>query len=473
MPTRRHVIKTLSAAAAAFAVPARLGARQAPAPFESRRPAPAARKFRSEAVEAKIAEVTRAIADPELAWMFENCFPNTLDTTVRTGTRDGRPDTFVITGDIEAMWLRDSTAQVWPYLPLAKDDPALRRLIAGVVNRQTSCILIDPYANAFNEGPTGSPWAKDLPVMKPELHERKWEIDSLCYAIRLADGYWRTTGDGSCFDRRWKEAMALAVRTFREQQRKDGPGPYSFQRVTSWQPDNLPLNGFGNPTRKVGLIHSAFRPSDDACIFPFLVPSNMFAVVALGQLGEILSGEAGDAGLARECEALRREVSEALAAHAKAEHPRHGTLYAYEVDGFGNRVLMDDANVPSLLSLPYLGYCAKADPVYLNTRAFVLSPDNPYFYRGAVAEGVGSPHTPAGYIWHIALSMQGLTAADPAERERILDLLERTDAGTDLMHEGFSADDPSQFTRPWFAWANSLFSELVLEYCGLSNSASS
>src|SRR3974377_1597009 len=168
-----------------------------------RRPAVQKRNFTSEAVETKISEVKRSISDPELAWLFENCFPNTLDTTVRTGRRNSKPDTFVITGDIDAMWPRHSTAQVWPYLPLAKEDRKLKTLLAGVINRQTRCVLIDPYANAFNDGPTGGPWAKDLTRMRPELHERKWEIDSLCYPVRLAHGYWKTTGDTSPFDADW------------------------------------------------------------------------------------------------------------------------------------------------------------------------------------------------------------------------------------------------------------------------------
>src|SRR5579884_688171 len=188
-------------------------------PFPSRRPPRQKRKFTSKAVEAKIVEVSRSIQDPELAWLFTNCFPNTLDTTVRTSIIDGKPDTFVITGDIPAMWLRDSSAQVWPYLPLAKNDAALKRLLAGVVRRQTKCILIDPYANAFNEGPTGSPWARDLTAMKPELHERKWEIDSLCFPVRLAHGYWEVTGDTSPFDDEWLAAMKLVLQTFKVQQR--------------------------------------------------------------------------------------------------------------------------------------------------------------------------------------------------------------------------------------------------------------
>jgi meiotically up-regulated gene 157 (Mug157) protein len=455
----------------------------------SHRPPLEERKFTSQAVERTIGQVKAAISDPELAWLFENCFPNTLDTTVSFQILDGRPDTFVITGDIEAMWLRDSTAQVWPYLPLADRDEELKRLLAGVINRQTRCILIDPYANAFNEGPTGSQWEDDLTDMKPELHERKWEIDSLCYAIRLAHGYWTRTGDPSPFHDRWLAAMEAVLRTFREQQRKEGRGPYKFQRVTGWQTDTVAGSGYGNPIRPVGLICSIFRPSDDATIYPFLVPSNHFAAVSLRQLAEMIralpvdgallcEGRAPDTignnrglqtrkpsalALADEAEALASEVEAALAEYAVAEHLDFGAMYPYEVDGFGNQLFMDDANIPSLLSMPYLGCCAPSDSVYRNTRAFALSESNPYFFRGAEAHGVGSPHTGLNRVWPLALIMRGLTSEDDREIAWCLESLKSTHGGTGFMHESFRPDDPADFTRSWFAWANTLFGELILK----------
>jgi len=237
--------------------------------WPSARPPVRKRKFRSKAVEETIREIESFLgSDNELAWLFSNCFPNTLDTTVTFSEKEGRPDTFVITGDIHAMWLRDSSAQVWPYVPLAPRDPQLKALIAGVINRQVKCIHIDPYANAFNDGPGQSEWMNDLTDMKPELHERKWEIDSLCYPVRLAHGYWKATGDTSVFDASWSSAMRLIIKTFREQQRKDNPGPYKFQRVTGWQTDTVAGAGYGNPINPVGLIVSIFRPSDDATIWP-------------------------------------------------------------------------------------------------------------------------------------------------------------------------------------------------------------
>ena len=432
--------------------------------LSSVRPDPSQRKFSSRAVETKIVEVKRAIADPELAWLFENCFPNTLDTTVTFGMRDGRPDTLVITGDINAMWLRDSTAQVTPYVPLVRDDKELQRLIAGVINRQTICIIIDRYANAFSFGAKACPWGvKDQPPLTPELCERKWEIDSLCYPIRLAHSYWTTTGDTSCFHADWLQASRLILQTFREQQRLNGPGPYRFQRTTDNPIDTPPFNGLGNPARPVGLIHSAFRPSDDACVYPFLKPANLFAIVALKQLADILSTALSERKLADECRKLAQEITAAVNKYGKAVVKRYGLVYAYEVDGFGNQLFMDDANVPSLLSLPYLGCCAENDPVYRRTRAFVLSGDNPYFFSGRTAEGVGGPHVGLNMIWPLGIIVRALTSRDEREILNCLRMLKNTHAGTGFMHEAFDKDDPKKFTRSWFAWANTMFGELIVK----------
>lgn len=431
--------------------------------YSTKRPNVTERKFISDAVEDTIKNVVSQIDDRELAWMFENCFPNTLDTTVQVGTRAHPPDTFVITGDITAMWLRDSTAQVWPYLPLAQADENLRNLLAGVIHRQTACVRIDPYANAFNYAATGSVWGRDRTTMKPELHERKWEVDSLCYVIRLAYGYWKHTRDTSCFDEEWQEAMALIVKTFREQQRFNGPGPYTFQREDVNPYDSAPLSGYGNPTRPCGLIHSLFRPSDDACIYPFLIPSNLFAIVSLTQLAEIYATVLQNHEFAATCTDFAREIQDAVRAYAIVSHCDYGEIYAYEVDGFGNRVLMDDANIPSLLSLPYLNYCPLDDEIYVNTRHFVLSKANPYFFQGAVAEGIGGPHVGIDMIWPMSIIMRALTSTKEEEILTCLNMLKKSHAGTGFMHESFHKDDPNRFTRSWFAWANTLFGELILK----------
>jgi meiotically up-regulated gene 157 (Mug157) protein len=428
----------------------------------TKRPAVDRRVFVSESVEALIQDVRKTIADDELAWIFENSFPNTLDTTVRVGTFKRKPDTFVITGDIDAMWLRDSSAQVWPYVPLAVDDPALRQLLAGVIHRQTRCILLDPYANAFNAAPTGSPWEKDLTTMQAGLHERKYEIDSLCYPIRLAHGYWTATHDASVFDQDWLEAMRIVVQTFREQQRTISPGPYKFQRVTAVAYDTVPLGGYGNPTRPCGLIHSAFRPSDDACVFPFLIPSNLFAATALRRLSDIVQSVLRERDFARICTDLADEIQEAVSRVGVVDHPTKGKIYAYEVDGFGNALFMDDANVPGLLSLPYLGCVAQDDLLYRRTRKFVLSEDNPYFFRGKAGEGIGGPHVGLDMIWPMSIIMRALTSNDDGEILQCLATLVRTHGDTGFMHESFHKDDPSKFTRAWFAWANTLFGELIV-----------
>lgn len=463
MITRRGFV---AAGAAALAAP-KLAFADTANPIANGRPPPGARAFTSPAVEQAIVDLQRRLGSKglrgKLGQMIGNCLPNTLDTTVELGTLDGRPDTFVITGDIHAMWLRDSTAQVWPYLALAREDPRLRLLLRGVVERQIRCVLIDPYANAFNRDLVHSPeHADDHTEMKPGVFERKWELDSLCSVIRLSHGYWRATGDTAPFDSRWHAAMKLIVATMRTQQRKHGPGPYRFQRNTSWSPDSAPGNGYGNPIRANGLIVSLFRPSDDATIFPFLVPSNMYAVVALRQLATMLASIAKDGEAAIQSRALAREVELALAAHAAVEHPRRGGVWAYEVDGFGSRVFMDDANVPSLLSLPYLGWCRADHPTYRRTRALLLSEDNPWFRRGRAAEGIGSPHTPGNRIWPIAIAMRALTSGNDCEIADCVRALATTDAGTGFIHEAFDAGDPAQFSRPWFAWANSLFGELML-----------
>jgi meiotically up-regulated gene 157 (Mug157) protein len=464
MTSRRHFIKLNGITAAGLSAGLKpnwfIGG---PAPYVSNRPKPADRKFTSIAVEEKIKSIKATIKDPELAWMFENCYPNTLDTTVEYAETNGSPDTFVITGDIDAMWMRDSSAQVWPYLPLVSKDAGLKKLIAGVISRQAKCINIDPYANAFNKGATGSEWDSDNTTMKPELHERKWEVDSLCYPIRLAYHYWKISGDGSFFDESWQKAGKLIVATFIQQQRKDGPGPYHFERKTEVSTDTAPLGGYGNPVKPVGLICSIFRPSDDATVFPFLVPSNYFAVTSLRQLGELFEGIAKDTTTAGNCKALAAEVELALEKYAVTGHPVYGKVLAYEVDGFGNLLFMDDANVPGLLGLPYLGAIAADNPVYQNTRRMVLSTANPYFFKGKVAEGIGGPHVGLNYIWPMGIIIRALTTNDKAEIIRCLKWLKASQAGTGFMHESFNKDNAADFTRKWFAWANTLFGELLIK----------
>lgn len=422
----------------------------------------AERKFSSKAVEDVIKTFKAGVASEELGWLFENCFPNTLDTTVFHEINKGIPDTYVITGDIDAMWLRDSSAQVWPYLQMVKQDKALQDLIAGVIYRQTKCILKDPYANAFYKDENKkSEWSKDLTDMKPGVHERKWEIDSLCYPIRLAYHYWKITGDVKPFDHNWQQAIKTIYRVFREQQRKEGPGSYKFQRSSPVATDTLPMNGYGLPVKPVGLICSGFRPSDDATTYLFLVPSNFFAVVSLRQASEMMNIIVKDVATAKDLLGLAAEVETALYNYAVADHKVYGKVYAYEVNGFGSYNLMDDANVPSLLSLPYLDAVKENDPVYQNTRKMILSDGNPFFFKGKAGEGIGGPHVGMDMIWPLSIIMRGLTSTNDQEIKECIDLLRRTHGGTGFMHESFHKDDPKKFSRSWFAWANTLFGEFL------------
>lgn len=426
------------------------------------RVAAARRHFTSVAVDKAIKTFQANVADKELGWLFENCFPNTLDTTVTYSLQDGKPDTYVITGDIDAMWMRDSSAQVWPYLQFANEENKIKDLIAGVINRQTQYILKDPYANAFYNDPLKvGEWKSDRTAMQPGVHERKWEIDSLCYPIRLAYSYWKKTGDNTPFDANWKKAIEATLKTFTAQQRKTSKGPYRFQRQTTHPTDSLPMSGYGFPVNPVGLICSSFRPSDDATVFPFLIPSNFFAVSSLKQAAEMVSALHNDNILANKLKTLATEVDAALKKYAVKDHPEFGKMFAFEVDGFGSAYMMDDSNVPSLLSMPYLDAIKVDDPTYKNTRKFILSNSNPYFFKGTVAEGVGGPHVGADMIWPMAITMQGLTSVSDAEIKKCIAMLKNTHGDTGFMHESFHKDDPKNFTRKWFAWANTLFGEFL------------
>lgn len=416
------------------------------------RPPLAHRRFHSAPLEAAITQVQASITDPVLARLFANSLPHTLDTAVYI-TPGTRPLTFVMTGDIPAMWLRDATAQVWPYLRFANADAALQQLLVGVLNQQVDCLLIDPWANAFERVPGASPWSDDATQMHPLVHERKWELDSPCAVLRLSHGYWQATGDLKPFDGRWRAAMQAVLQVLRE--RQQGSGPYRFQRRAANPLDSLPFGGEGWPALPgTGLIASAFRPSDDACTFPLHIPSNFLAAVSLRQLAEVATA-VDDLDLATEALDIATTVQRAL--------DTLPTPWPYEIDGFGSQLCIDDANVPSLLSLPYLGACWADDPRYQATRAQILNPvRNPFFIEGRAVRGIGSPHTGLRRIWPMALTMQALTSTSEAEIRACLRSLCQTHAGTGLMHEAFDADDPTQFSRPWFAWANSLFGELIL-----------
>ena len=409
----------------------------------------------------RIEEIEESLPGEALKQVFRQCFLNTLQTTVEL-LEDGT--TFVFTGDIPAMWLRDSSAQVHPYLPFVSNDADLQRLFRGLIQRQAMYINLDPYANAFNKTANGHGHQDDKTMNNAWLWERKYELDSLCYPVQLLKDYWEATHDKYIFDESVYGMLRCILQVIRREQQHDQESRYSFERLSTAPSDTLPFAGKGTRTNFTGMSWSGFRPSDDACKFGYLIPANMFAVVILGHVAAFAIKFYEDASLAAEANALRDEIDFGIQTYGIVDHPKYGRIYAYETDGFGNYNLMDDANVPSLLSIPYLGYRPADDPLYQNTRSFVLSQDNPYYAVGTQARGIGSPHTKPGYVWPISLIMQALTATERGEKDELLAILLNTTAGTNYMHESFDPSQPEQFSRPWFAWANSLFGEFVISW---------
>ncbi len=395
----------------------------------------------------------------KLQEMFSKCFFNTVETTIEYGED---LTTFVITGDIPAMWLRDSSAQVRHYLPFVKELPELKAVLKGVIKKQIFYINIDPYANAFNKEPNGNGHSEDATERNAWVWERKYEVDSLCYPVQLAYLYWKETQDREIFDLSFREALVQIINLWSIEQRHHERSTYRFERFNCPDSDTLKNHGMSTPVNYTGMTWSGFRPSDDACTYGYLIPSNMFAVVVLEYMEEIFQIIYMENDIVARISALKKEIKAGISSYGRVRHREFGEIYAYEADGFGGYNLMDDANIPSLLSLPYLGCVSPGDPVYKNTRRFILSKLNPYYYEGEFARGVGSPHTREGYIWHLALIMQGLTSDNEKEIRDILKMLISTDNNSNYMHESFNPNGPGEFSRSWFAWANSLFAEFVI-----------
>ncbi len=395
--------------------------------------------------------------------VFLRCFTSSVGTTTRF-TDDGR--VFVVTGDIDAMWHRDTRGQLLPYLA-AGADPEVAALLTGACRTMAAGVLVDPYANAINDGPTGRHAdPHDRPAPAPEIWERKYEVDSLAAVLSLAYEVWRATGSSVHLDDTFAAAARVIVNLWTLEQDHPARSAYRFERTDGeFAHDTLPAGGIGSPVAVTGMTWSGFRPSDDRCQLGYLIPANISAVHALACLSALAQAGHVEADLGAHADRLAAQITAGVLEHGLI-NTGDGPVYAYEVDGLGNRLLMDDANTPSLLGLPLLGWCDRDDETYLRTRARVLSDANPYHFTGAAVAGVGSPHTPDRYVWPIALVVQALTSTDLREQEDIYRLLLATHAGTGRMHESFDADAPEHFTRAWFAWADSCFAQLAMQLAG-------
>jgi meiotically up-regulated gene 157 (Mug157) protein len=378
---------------------------------------------------------------PTLNAKLDVLYKSAYDETIQRhalAQRDGT--TYVSTGDIEAEWLRDASATVRPYIGLSEHDPDVRRTLRGVVARQAKYILIDPYANAFSRN--------------YRVVERKFEVDSLLYPIWFAYDYYKQTGDRSIFSPEVRRAFNRALATMRNEQHHPQRSRYRNPQLAE--------GGRGTPVRYTGMVWTAFRPSDDPVRYHYNIPVNMFASVVMRDLTSIARDVWRDKRMAANAWGLSVEIQRGIEQYGTLELAPFGRIYAYEVDGRGHANLMDDANVPSLLSIPYFGYLPKTNSLYLATRRFSLSARNPYFFRGKYAAGIGSPHTPHGYVWPLALCVQALTATDDHEVDQVFGWIAASDVGDHRLHESFNSEWPEAYTREDFAWPNALYAELVL-----------
>jgi len=463
------------------------------------RPSPQCRTFSSPLVEQIIHDLDTSLIDPDLARLFENAFPNTLDTTVRwhaDGTEASRhnslharwaadgawqgPQSFIVTGDINAEWLRDSTNQLAQYQPLAKKDQSIYNLILGAINTQAEYVIEAPYCNAFQPPPPSRLKPSDNgqddhvhPAYEPSrVFECKYELDSLAHFLRLGNEFHHYTGSTEWLGKRWYKALDALLRVLDEQGKstfdpKTGAfrkQAYRFQRMTSTGTETLNLAGNGNPLNYgTGLIRSAFRPSDDATTLGFFIPANAMMAVELKRTAAILSS-AGKETLAADLQARGEAIEKGVWEHGVVHHKNYGPVFAFEVDGYGSAILMDDANVPSLLSLPYLGFVQKHERTYQNTRKMILSKDgNPYFLTGSAFKGIGGPHIGLTNAWPMSALMRVLTTDDAGEMKEALEAVKRV-SPLGLVHESVDVERGGrEYTRSWFAWANSVLAQTVLD----------
>ncbi|KAJ2017598.1 hypothetical protein IW146_007834 [Coemansia sp. RSA 922] len=449
----------------------------------SMRPPPECRTFNTPTIEQAIIDINSLISDPDWRQLFSNVFPNTLDTTVAWhNSNSSEPYTFLVTGDITAQWIRDSTNQMLPYIPYISADDDLAKLVLGLVNMQAEELLGYPYGNAFQPPPRSgltpaeNGIAVDLSVDPPfdnsTVFEAKFELDSFASFFQISTAYWRATGDYQfMYSKSWSNAMATVLTTIRRLQEPTYNSKHQlnrhlvqYTRLTDSPTETQFGNGIGNPVRYTGMAKTLFRPSDDATIFPFLIPANAYLSVELSNLSYMLTSIGVYSEQADFAKKLAAEIRQGVLQHGTTVHPKYGRVFAYETDGYGSTLVMDDANGPALLSLPYLGFVSTSDSTYQNTRRMILSPDdNPWYFTGMYIHGIGSPHTGFLKVWPMAVAMRGLTSTNKTEVMECLDQLKATTSGLGLMHESVNVNKPAEYTRSWFAWCNSLVSQLVFD----------
>ncbi|KAK7753639.1 hypothetical protein SLS62_004497 [Diatrype stigma] len=445
-----------------------------------------AEKFNLSDIEAAIEGMRGVVKDPDLFRLFENAFPNTLDTTVSwKGYADDNSEeelTFVTTGDIIAMWLRDSANQLRSYksfLTANESADSLASLFRGAINLQARYIIKNPYCNAF-QAPTESGLppenndAAKTDIVEPPydtgfVFECKYELDSISAFLQLSSDYYEKTEDHDFFGKfQWVQAVetilnvteGLLVGTYADNGAIN-QSPFTFQRESNRASETLLNDGAGSPIRGgTGLVRSAFRPSDDSTIFQLFIPANMQFSSYLGKSAEIMKGL--DEDLAKRMSDFAGSVRDAINTVGKVNHATFGEMYAYEVDGYGSSVLMDDANVPSLLSAPILDFVDVTDPTYQNTRDFVLSKSNPYYNWGPVFSGIGGPHQGPGMAWPMSIITSLLTSDNDTEITAGLKSIVSTTDRLGLIHESINTFNQSDWTRQWFSWANGLFGEMLL-----------
>ncbi|KAF5321078.1 hypothetical protein D9619_000858 [Psilocybe cf. subviscida] len=437
------------------------------------RPAPACRTFNSTAVEKVITDMKGLLKDPDLARLFENTFPNTLDTTVKYFNKDQNL-AFIITGDITAQWLRDTANQFAHYHSLLSVDPALATLVKAVINNEARYVAEYPYCGSFQPppesglAPSHNDWADGVtvnpPVNNQTVFECKYEIDSLCGFLKLSRSYYQATKDSSFMNANWRAAVDQIFRVINEQSQPTFDENFNFISFYNWTGGNHALSpavdngGNGEPKAYTGLVGTHHRPSDDLSVFAFLTPANAMLSVELTNLADILDATGQLRNVSQQAKTWSSRIHDAILKTTIVDN-----IYAYETNGFGGRYVMDDANVPSLLSLPYLGFLDKNDAAYVATRKLLLSNRNPYYAAGKKFNGIGGPHVDAWHPWPMShISAIFGTDNDQEILTHLYTIANNTN-GLGLIHESQSIFDSTSYTRSWFAWANSYFAEMILD----------